>query len=54
MPYSIGTSVVLPDKYVLSYTMKHETVTASAPSKEEVKQLFEWLAIKVGLLAAPP
>jgi len=52
MPLSIGY-LELPTGYTLSYQKKNEIIIAEAPTKDDAKELMEWIGAKTGLIPAP-
>jgi len=48
MPLHLG-NISFESEYVLSYQKKDTTIVASAPNKEDVKELFEWIKKQTGL-----
>jgi len=52
MPLNIGF-VEIPQGYTISYQKKNEIIIAEAPTKDDAKELMEWIGAKTGLIPAP-
>jgi len=52
MPLNVGYLEKIQG-YTITYQKRFEIITVNTPTKDEAKELMEWLGAKTGLIPSP-